>query len=112
MVTFNLCNNVIVLLVLILYSFTIILLRKSIAKCASYQFETRGTYVITSLYIATLAISMAFLITYQFFDFQIVVEQLLHKLVGLMQILTVYIMIQKSGSGLSLVPHKLNNGAI
>ena len=64
MVTFNLCNNIIVLLVLILYSFTIILLRKSIAKCASFQFETRGTYVIASLYIVTLFISLAFLFTY------------------------------------------------
>ena len=112
MVVFNLCNDFIVLLGLILYSYTIVLLRRSIAKCTSYQFETTGTYVIMAMYGVTCVLGLVFLMTYTIFYFQIVLEQMIHKLVGLIQCATVYIMLQRMGSGLKLVPHKLLNGAI
>ena len=112
MVVFNLCNDIIVLLGLILYSYTIVLLRRSIAKCTSYQFETTGTYVIMSMYGITCLIGLVFLMTYTIFYFQIVLEQMIHKVVGLIQCTTVYIMLQRMGSGLKLVPHKLLCGSI
>ena len=68
--------------------------------------------MIMSMYAATFMLGILFCVTYTFFYYQIVIEQIVHKIVGLIQCATVYIMLRKSGSGLRLVPHKLNGGAI
>lgn len=38
---------------LLIYIYTITMLRRSIAQCASFQFETRGTYLICGIYAFT-----------------------------------------------------------
>ena len=55
-ITLNVANDVIILTALVLYSFTIILLRLAIANCASFQFETGGTYFIIALYTMSLLV--------------------------------------------------------
>ena len=73
MIASNVCNDVIILTALILYSYTIVILRSAIAKCASFQFETTGTYVIAGLYCFTLMVQLAFLICYEVSDFSIII---------------------------------------
>ena len=90
MVGLNICNDIIILSALVLYSYTIVILRRAIAKCSSYQFETRGTYVITGLYIFMLIIGIMWLITYEFLSFSIVVEQLAHKVVAFLIVCIIY----------------------
>ena len=65
-----------------------------------------------ALYFSTFVLGIMFLITYELFEFSIEVCQLLHKIVGTFQLITIYYMLLQTGSGLRLVPHKLVNGNI
>ena len=55
---------------------------------------------------------IVWLITLSFFEIKIVFEEIIHKVFGFAQYGTIYYMLQKTGSGLRLVVHKLNNGDI
>lgn len=112
MIYLNICNDVIILCAMILYTYTICLLRSAIAHTSSFQFDTKGTYVITGLFFFSFGVQITYLLTYTLSDYSVVVDILLHKLCGLLEVLTIYIMLERTGSGLKLVSHQLNDGSI
>ena len=56
MIYLNICNDVIILAACILYTYTICLLRSAIAHTSSFQFDTKGTYVITGLFFFSMSV--------------------------------------------------------
>ena len=112
MIILNVINDLIILAALILYTYTIFLLKNSIAKCASFQFQTTGTYVIIGIYVMTFLTQVIYLTTYAISDYSIVVEIFLHKVSNMIECFTVFIMLRSLGSGLKLIPHKLIDGGI
>ena len=73
MISLNICNNTVILAALVIYSYTIVLLRSAIAKCASFDFETTGTYMIAGLYCFNLLTQGTFLLTYALSDYSIII---------------------------------------
>ena len=94
---------------LLLYFYTIMMLRNAINQCASFQFDVRGTYIICGLYGFILLLQIFYLFSYNFIKNSLISVALLHFVSYLCYQITIYWTLQKTGSGLRLVPHKLNN---
>jgi len=88
------------------------MLRRSIAKCASFKFETCGTYVICGIYGFIACLQIVYMVSYEFLDNVIVYTTLMHFLSYFIIEVAVFIVLLRTGSGLQLVPHKLNNNRI
>ena len=112
MATTDIVNFAITLSGLTLYMHTIIMLRRSIQKCASFQFETYGTYLIGFIFIFVAAMQIVYMVSYQFISNVIVYLTLLNFVNYLVVMLCVFIMLLRTGSGLVLLPHRLNDGTI
>ena len=67
-------------------------------------------YVITGLYCFTLIIQVAYLLTYTISDYSIVIDIFLHKIANLAEAITIFWMLESTGSGLKLISHRLNDG--
>ena len=66
--SYNVINAIFTFTGLMLYFYTIMMLRNAIAECASFHFETKGTYVICALYCFLLVVQIFYLLAYEFFD--------------------------------------------
>ena len=112
MATSNIFNFANTLLDLMLYMYTIRMLQRSISKCVSFQFETLGTYIIGFIFIFEAFMQVVYIVCYEFVDTVIVYLSLLHFLSFFVVVLSVFVMMLRTGTGLVLVPHNLNNGQI
>jgi len=94
---------------LLLYLYTIMMLRKSIALCSSFKFESRGTYLICGIYLVIACLQLVYVMTYEYVNNVIVYITLVHFGGYFLLQVAIYFMLLRTGSGLKLVPHKLKN---
>ena len=104
-------NNVLILGTLCLYTYSIILLKKAIAQCSSFKF-TKAMYVITWLYSLTLLVQVLFLMMEEFYSYSVIIDIIMHKILFAAQAITIYWLLEHTGSGLKLMSHRLNDGSM
>lgn len=110
--TFSAANSVFTLLAMSIYWYTIKMLRVSIEKCISYQFDTKGVYSIYALYCFLFGVQMAYLFSYQYVPNAIIVSTMIHLINYFAVQLIVFLMLIRTGCGLKIHSHQLNNGAM
>ena len=69
-------------------------------------------YIITGLYCFTLLVQVSFLMLEEFYKYSIIVDILLHKFLFEAQAITIYWLLEHTGSGLKLISHRLNDGSM
>lgn len=103
-------NAVFIFAGLILYSYTIMMLREAIAQCATFQFEPKGSYVVLGIFVFILSLQFIYVLCGEFFDSIIIFITLAHFMSYLVITVAVFWMLVTTGNGLHLVSHRLNNG--
>ena len=69
-------------------------------------------YVISGLYSFTLLVQVLFLMMEEFYKYSVIVDILLHKILFEAQAITIYWVLEHTGSGLKLMSHRLNDGSM
>lgn len=110
--TFSAANSVFTLLGMSIYWHTIQMLRMSINECVTFKFDTQGVYCIYGLYCFIFAVQMAYLFSYQLMKNAIIVSTLIHLSSYFLITLIVFVMLLRTGNGLKMVTHRLQDGSI
>ena len=97
---------------LVLYCYTVLLLRTAIKNCAKFQFDTKGTNLICILYAFLLGLQIFYLMCHKIFKNTMIIVSLLHYFSYFFVMIVVAYFLSRTGTGLRLVPHKLTNGTI
>ena len=74
----NICNEVVIVMGVAAYSYTTYIIRRAITKCASFNFDTRGTYALIGLYCFNFLAIVAYMVIAKLASTAIVVIVLLH----------------------------------
>lgn len=69
-------------------------------------------YVITWLYSLTLLVQVVFLMMETFYSYSVIIDIILHKILFAAQAITIYWLLEHTGSGLKLMSHRLNDGSM
>lgn len=78
LVIISMCNVVIMIVGVAAYSYTTYIVRRAITKCASFDFDTRGTYALIGLYCFNFLAIVAYMIIASLGSLAIVVLVLMH----------------------------------
>ena len=108
--SFNVLNLILTFLGLLLYFYTIMMLRQAIQRCASFQFETSVTYVICGIFFFILCLEVFYLLSNTAFQIMVISVALCHFFTYLLVEVGVFVLLVKTGTELKLVSHRLNNG--
>ena len=110
--SYNVLNLIFTFLGLLLYLYTIMMLRQAIQRCASFQFETSVTYVICGIFLFILCLEVFYLLSNVQFQMMVVITALCHFFTYFVVEVAVFVMLLKTGTDLKLVSHRLNNGKL
>lgn len=92
-ISFNVINAIFTFGGLMLYFYTIMMLRNAINQCTSFKFDVGGTVVIFTLYLLILMLQIFYLLSYQIFDYSLIIVACLHFLSYFVTQVTCFIML-------------------
>lgn len=82
---------------LILYCYTIMMIRRAIKQCAEFRFETCGSYFICGMFIFILVLQIFYLLAFKWLLITIIIVSLMHFFSYLLIIIGIFVLLTKMG---------------